>query len=194
MSVPSIILASTSKYRRELLQRLIPQFECRAPGVDEDSFRAPGVLPQTLAGILATAKAEAVSASNPDAIVIGSDQLVDLDGEILGKPGSEDGAVQQLMEMSGRSHRLITAVCVVSPDVQYDVVHFTTLTMRSLSEAEIRRYVNHDQPLDCAGSYKIESLGISLFERIETTDFTSIMGLPLISLSRHLRSLGISVP
>lgn len=194
MSVPSIILASTSKYRRELLQRLIPQFECQAPGVDEDAFHTSDVLPQLLAGILATAKAEVVAASNPDAIVIGSDQLVDLDGEILGKPGTEDGAVKQLMNMSGRSHRLVTAVCVVSPDVRYDLVHITTLTMRSLSEAEIRRYVKRDQPLDCAGSYKIESLGISLFEHIETTDFTSIMGLPLIPLSRHLRSLGVAVP
>ena len=193
MTLP-IVLASSSKYRRELLQRLVPEFRWQSPDVDEESFQYPGVVPESLATTLAGAKAEAVAKSHPDAVVIGSDQLADLNGEILGKPGSRDAAIVQLTRMSGQSHRLITAVCVIDPESRFDLLHITTLTMRTLSREEIERYVDRDQPLDCAGSYKIECLGISLFDHIETTDFTSIMGLPLIPLGKHLRSLGIHVP
>jgi septum formation protein len=194
MTTLPIVLASSSKYRRELLQRLVPEFRWQSPDVDEDSFLFSGVVPESLAAILAGAKAEAVAKNHPDAVVIGSDQLADLNGEILGKPGSRDAAIAQLTRMSGQSHRLITAVCVIAPESRFDLLHITTLTMRRLSREEIERYVDRDQPIDCAGSYKIECLGISLFDHIETTDFTSIMGLPLIPLGKHLRSLGIQVP
>lgn len=189
-----IVLASTSKYRRELLQRLIPHFECVAPKVDEESYHSDNRSPAQVAVLLAAAKAEQVAQSLPDAIVIGSDQVVDLDGKILGKPGTADRAVAQLSEMSGRSHRLLTAVCICSPGQQYELLHVTTLHMRELTRAEIQRYVDRDQPLDCAGSYKIESLGIALFDSIQTTDFTSIMGLPLMPVARQLRAMGIDVP
>jgi septum formation protein len=190
----SIVLASSSRYRRELLSRLILDFQCQSPDVDESTFHSPDISPERLARILASAKAENVAESNLDSIVIGSDQLVDLDGKVLGKPGSTNAAIEQLQSMSGKTHRLITAVSVLSPNARFDLTHVTRLHMRAMSDAEIERYVDRDQPLDCAGSYKIESLGISLFDRIETSDFTSIMGLPLIPLSRHLRTLGIHVP
>ncbi|MFN9719208.1 MAG: Maf family protein [Planctomycetota bacterium] len=192
--MPQMILASTSKYRRELLQRLVPEFVCQSPGVDENSWFREGRSPAQLATLLAAAKAESVFSQHPDAVVIGSDQVVDLNGRTLGKPGSREASVTQLSQLSGQTHRLLTAVCVCSPEIRYELLHITTLRMRALSLSEIHRYVDRDQPFDCAGSYQIESLGISLFDAIETTDFTSIMGLPLMPLASHLRSLGINVP
>jgi septum formation protein len=189
-----IILASTSIYRRELLSRLLPEFHCVAPGVDEHRFHSQGMSPDETAVRLAYEKSRAVAVRFPDAIVIGSDQLVDLDQQILGKPGSESSAVMQLLSMSGRTHRLLTAVCILSPRKQVQFVNTTTLTMRSLLTAEAECYVRRDQPLDCAGSYRIESLGISLFEKIETADFTAIMGLPLMQLSLVLRDFGVEIP
>ena len=129
-----------------------------------------------------------------ESIVIGSDQLVDLDRTVLGKPGSVPAAVDQLMSMSGKTHRLVTAVCVACSGQNVEFTNVTTLTMRTLTRGEATRYVERDQPIDCAGSYRIESLGIALFERIDTTDFTSIMGLPLIQLSSVLRDLGVTIP
>ena len=189
-----IILASTSVYRRELLSRLLPEFRCVAPEVDEPRFHGDGLSPEAIAVRLACEKSKAVALRFPGATVIGSDQLVDLDQRVLGKPGTEPSAVAQLMAMSGRSHRLLTAVCVIGPHKQAEFMNATTLTMRGLHTAEAERYVRRDQPLDCAGSYRIESLGISLFEKIETEDFTAIMGLPLMQLSLILRNFGVEIP
>ena len=194
MKRSQIILASTSRYRRELLNRVLTDFQCESPNVDEQAFHSPSITSLQLAERLAKEKAIAVARRFPDAIVIGSDQLVDLDGIVLGKPGTHDGAVLQLNSMSGKSHRLLTAVCVAGPDKQVEFVNETHLVMRTLTDAEVARYVEHDTPFDCAGSYKIECLGISLFDQIETDDFTAIMGLPLIELSRVLRDFGVSIP
>lgn len=189
-----LVLASSSIYRRDLLSRLVPEFMAIAPGVDERAWESRASGPQALAELLAREKALAVLTRYPAADVIGSDQLVDLDGQVLGKPGSVEAAVQQLLAMSGRCHRLLTAVCVVSGRDRHEFVNETRLWMRTLTAAEALRYVQRDQPLDCAGSYRIEGAGIGLFERIETDDFTSIMGLPLMALAAELRRRGYLIP
>ncbi|MFT3924838.1 MAG: Maf family protein [Myxococcales bacterium] len=194
-SSASLILASTSRYRHELLGRLGLPFRACAPDCDEDSFKGRGHAPQQLAELLARKKAESVARLEPDSFVIGSDQVVDLDGEILGKPGSVAAAERQLARLQGREHRLITAValCGPGPRVAFHT-DITRLRMRDLGDESIRRYVAHDQPLDCAGSYKIESLGIALFEHIECADYNAIAGLPLLALAGLLRAAGFSVP
>lgn len=194
MALP-LILASTSPYRRVLLERLGVPFSVRAPSCDEDAFKDGRLAPKELAERLALEKARSVALSEPEGHVIGSDQVVDLEGEILGKPGSVHAAERQLARLSGKEHRLITAVAVVGPDG--DVARHTDVTrlrMRSLSEQEIARYVAHDRPLDCAGSYKIECLGIALFEHIACADYSAISGLPLLALAELLRRRGCAVP
>jgi septum formation protein len=190
-----ILLASSSRYRRELLGRLLPCFDSVSPDVDEHAFHDLEPTPDSLAQRLAIEKTQAVFRRFPEAIVIGSDQLADLNGQVLGKPGTVSAAVDQLLSMSGKTHRLLTAVCIAAPGKPLiSIMDETRLTMRSLSPEDALRYVERDQPLDCAGSYKIESLGISLFEKIETEDFTAIMGLPLIQVSQSLRKLGVAIP
>lgn len=192
----NLILASTSPYRRALLERLGVPFQAVAPGIDEDRCQARDMVPRALTEALAREKAEAVASLHPDAIVIGSDQVADLDGRVLGKPGSVEAAIDQLRSMSGRSHRLITSVAVVHHERNLVATHtdLTSLTMRSLDDTALRRYVEADLPLDCAGSYKLESRGITLFERIVSDDHTAIVGLPLIALTTILRSLGLPIP
>ena len=190
-----ILLASSSRYRRELLGRLLPSFDFVSPDVDEHAFHDLEPSPDSLAQRLATEKTLAVFRRFPEAIVIGSDQLVDLNGTVLGKPGTVSAAVEQLLSMSGKTHRLLTAVCIASPGIPAtSIMNETQLTMRHLTADEALRYVERDQPLDCAGSYKIERLGISLFESIQTEDLTAIMGLPLIQVSQALRELGVAIP
>jgi septum formation protein len=192
---PSLILASTSRYRQQLLSRLKVPFIARAPDCDEDAWRH--LPPDEQAHVLAVRKAESIR--DPGALVIGSDQVVDLQGTVLPKPGTEQAAIGQLLLLSGRTHRLVTAVAVHQPDsgrteVATDV---HVLTMRALSPAAIAAYVRADAPLDCAGSYRLEGRGIALFDRIEadpeTADDTAIIGLPLMKLCRLLRSFGYDV-
>ena len=189
-----IVLASTSPYRRALLERLGLAFTPLAPACDEEALKDPALAPQALAETLAAAKATSLVAEQGEAIVIGSDQLVDLDGEVLGKPGSPEAAAAQLRRMRGRSHRLITAMALAHPDGLRRHTDVTTLTMRELDDAAIERYVAADRPLDCAGAYKLEARGIALFERIESEDHSAITGLPLIALCTHLRALGVAIP
>lgn len=190
-----LVLGSTSRYRRELLARLRVPFDVLAPEVDEEALQRSGAEPSSIALRLAVAKAASVAAKRSDAFVIGSDQVVDLDSEILGKPGDEARAREQLARLQGRTHRLVTAVALRAPDGTLRThVDVHRMTLRSLGAAEIERYVAAEQPLDCCGAYKIESLGIALFERIEGDDFTAIPGLPLIALGRLLRESGFDVP
>ncbi len=189
-----LILASTSRYRHALMARLGVPFEAVGSGVDETN---PGLGPDALALYLAEAKARAVPAE-PAALVIGSDQVVDLDGDVLGKPGSVEAAVDQLARLSGRSHRLITAVAVVDSERRCETaVDVHTLTMRQLPRETLRRYVEHDMPLDCCGAYRLEGRGIALFETIEadpvTADDTAIIGLPLMKLLAVLRRFGFDL-
>jgi septum formation protein len=191
--MPRLVLASTSPYRRDLLQRLGLAFEAVAPRCDEEALKDPSLPPRLLAQLLAREKALSVHES--DAFVLGSDQLVEIDGEVLGKPKSRERAVAQLARLAGRVHRLVTAFALVTPDGGIDEhVDVHTLHMRALSRAELERYVAADLPLDCAGSYKIERGGIALFERIEGADFTAITGLPLVALTTLLRRHGFALP
>lgn len=191
---PTLVLASTSPYRRRLLERLGVPFEVAAPDVDERALSADGTPPGELAERLARAKARAVAWSRQGAAVLGSDQVCSCDGRILHKPGTADGAVAQLSRLQGRSHQLCTAVAIVHAGRETAWIDRTTLVMRPLTDAQIRRYVARDEPLDCAGSYKLEEAGIALFDRIETQDHTAITGLPLLRLTRELVALGFDVP
>jgi septum formation protein len=193
-AVADLVLASTSPYRRMLLERLGVPFRTIAPEFDESSVSGEGRTPQELAEFLAASKAERVSLREPSCTVIGSDQLVAVAGRILGKPGTVQQAEAQLEAMAGRLHELITAVVVRLGDQVFAHTDVTRMQMRELSRDEIARYVAHDSPLDCAGSYKLEGRGIVLFERIESGDHTAITGLPLIWLTTTLRRLGYAVP
>ena len=189
-----LILASTSAYRRELLRRLGLAFEVCAPGVDETPL--PGERPADLAVRLALAKAQAVAQQHPGAVVIGSDQVADLHGEALGKPGNHANAVNQLRRQSGQAVVFQTAVAVVCLERQYAQCELATVKVRfrSISEAEIEAYLRAEPAYDCAGSAKSEGLGISLLERIDSDDPTSLIGLPLMRTCALLRELGIQVP
>jgi septum formation protein len=188
---PPLILGSTSRYRRELLERLRLPFEVHAPDVDETPH--PGEAPAALAQRLALAKAHAVAAAHPDAVVIGSDQVADLDGQPIGKPGTHERAVQQLRAMRGRSIVFQTAVAVVCRASGYEGTALVPVTVRfrDLSDAEIEHYLRTEQPYDCAGSAKCETLGIALLDAIESDDPTALVGLPLIRTSALLRAAGI---
>jgi septum formation protein len=191
-----LVLASTSPYRRELLARLAPSFRCASPGVDEAP--RPGEAPAALAARLAQAKAAAVAPACRGSIVIGSDQVADLDGRVLGKPGSAEAAVAQLAASSAREVVFHTAVCVLdardpggSPRTWVDA---TRVRFRTLDADTIRRYVRAERPFDCAGSFRVEGSGIALFERIQSEDPTALIGLPLIALARMLRACGLALP
>jgi septum formation protein len=193
--MPEIILASTSPYRRMLVERFGITFRCESPGVDEDPWKDRGLTPEQLVDQLSEAKAATIAARFPDAVVIGSDQVVALDSEILGKPGTRASAAAQLRHLSGTTHRLVTGIVVLtSRGVIARHIDTTTLRMRELSDQEIDRYLNIDESWDCAGSYKLESLGISLFTSVESQDPTAMIGLPMIALAMALRTAGMAVP
>jgi septum formation protein len=188
-----IILASTSRYRRALLERLGIAFECADPKTDETA--RPAEARAITAVRLAQAKARAVSANYPDALIIGSDQVASCDGARLGKPGTHENAVRQLSAMSGKTARFDTAVALLdSASGKLDTkVVACDVMFRQLSAQQIERYLRLEQPYDCAGSAKIEGLGITLVERIETEDPTSLIGLPLIALTQMLADAGAPV-
>lgn len=187
-----LLLASTSPYRRELLQRLRLPFECISPRVDETPL--PGEAPSTLASRLAEAKATAVLAAHPDAWVIGSDQVADLGGRVLGKSGDFETAVAQLRAMSGREVAFHTALCVIGPGFRESAIDTTRVQLRELGDDEIARYLQAEPAFDCAGSFKAEGLGIALFEAIDSRDPTALVGLPLIATARLLRKAGFRIP
>lgn len=194
MSTPTLVLGSTSRYRAELLRRLWPDFEQRAPGTDESPL--PGETPRERALRLAVAKARAVAAELEDALVIGSDQVAELEGLVLDKPGTAERARAQLAACSGREVHFHTALCVHDTRSGEDLAHVdhTRVYFRDLDDGEIARYVERERPLDCAGSFKCEGLGISLFERIDNEDPSALVGLPLIALARLLREAGVALP
>lgn len=198
-SPPALFLASTSSYRRELLARVHPSFQCAAPGVDETRLdQETGI---ALVGRLARAKARAVAARHPEAFVIGSDQAAALpDGSggeiILGKPGTQARCIEQLRSCSGRTLVFLTAVAVVRDcdDCAIEFVDTTRVTFRVLDEATVERYVAREAPIDCAGAFRSEGLGISLCESIDSADPSALIGLPLIRLCAVLRRVGFRIP
>lgn len=187
-----LVLGSTSRYRRELLTRLNLPFTVAAPAVDETPL--PGETPHALALRLALAKAQAVAALQPEAIVIGSDQVADLHGQSLGKPGNHERATAQLRQMRGQTVVFQTAVAVVAPGFSQVELAPVQVRFRDLSDAEIERYLRAEQPYDCAGSAKSEGLGITLLDAIDSDDPTALIGLPLIRTSRLLRAAGLVLP
>ncbi len=191
---PTLVLASTSPYRAQLLTRLGLPFETASPEVDERA--RPDEAPEALVTRLAQAKAEAVAPAHPDSLIIGSDQVAVIDGEILGKPGSHDKALEQLRRAAGRSVTFHTGLCLLdSRSGRHQAlcepfrVHF-----RELSDEQLQRYLERERPYDCAGSFKSEGLGITLFRRLEGDDPNALVGLPLIRLVELLGNVGVELP
>jgi septum formation protein len=191
MTDPVLILGSTSRYRRELLSRLRLPFDVVAPQVDETP--RPGEAPADLALRLALEKARDVAKRHPDAVVIGSDQVADLDGEPIGKPGTHERAVEQLTRMSGRTLVFQTAVAVVRRATGFEACALAPVrvSVRTLQRQEIEHYLHLEQPYDCAGSAKSETLGIALLTSIDSDDPTALVGLPLIRTCELLRRCGM---
>lgn len=192
-----LVLASGSPHRAAMLRRLNLPFSQMSPGTDETA--GPDELPRALAGRLARDKALAVRDArlwNEPVVIIGSDQVAALGTARLRKPGSEDRARAQLARMSGQTVHFFTALCLVDTATgrEFSALDTTIVRLRRLSDAEIDQYIAIEQPLDCAGSFKVESLGISLFDAVDSQDPTALVGLPLISLCHGLRKFGIAIP
>lgn len=192
-ALPRIVLASTSPFRRELLSRLGLPFETANPAVDET--RLAGESPEATALRLSEAKARAVGAQYPDALIIGSDQVACLNGEIFGKPGTHENAVRQLQTMRGRQVNFFTGLCLLN--TENGVAHVlgvpTLVTFRDLSDREIENYLHREQPYNCAGSAKSEGLGIAVIASMEGEDPNALIGLPLIALCKLLRLENVNV-
>lgn len=191
-----IVLASTSIYRREQLNTLGIPFDCLKPLFNEDLMKHTIVdelnSPHEIAQKLSFEKG--ASLAKESVITISGDQLVAFEGQILGKPGSHEKSLEQLLKLQNKTHELVTACTVFDGLTPFPILNITHVTLKKLTPAQIRIYVDLDQPWDCAGSYKIEKHGIQLIDSIKTDDFTSIQGLPLISLAKILGSLNISIP
>jgi len=193
-SSPQILLASSSRYRQGLLDRFLDDYESIAPGVDETAEE--GEEPAALATRLARTKAESVSSTNRDALVIGADQLAVLEDTVLGKPGDHQKAVEQLLAASGKALSFLTAVCVLDPISRrrYEHTDRTTVRFRQFDRRLADNYLHHDKPYDCAGSFRIEGAGFVLFESVTTDDPTALIGLPMIWLAGTLKELGYLQP
>jgi septum formation protein len=193
-SAPAIFLASSSTYRRALLARFLDEFEAVDPDIDESN--AEGLEPASLATHLARKKAEAVAATSPRALVIGSDQLAVLDEHVLGKPGDHQKAVEQLVAASGKAVRFLTAVCILDPVTRgrYEHTDTTTVHFRRFDRRLAEAYLRRDEPYDCAGSFKLEGAGFVLFESVHAEDPTALIGLPMIWVADRLLQLGYLLP
>jgi len=192
---PTLVLGSSSPYRRELLARLGLPFEVHSPDVDEapQAHERPARLAERLALSKATAVVQNLQGLHQDPIVIGSDQVADLNGQCLGKPGNHERAVEQLRAMSGQTVLFHTAVTVSRPSTGHIGTHLSTVKVvfRTLDESTIETYLRREQPYDCAGSSKVEGLGIALLSSVQSDDPTSLIGLPLIALTQLLREAGL---
>jgi len=193
-SAPQILLASSSRYRQGLLDRFLNDYESLSPAVDETAEEAEE--PAALATRLARTKAEAVSSTHREALVIGADQLAVLENMVLGKPGDHQKAVEQLLAASGKALSFLTAVCVLDPVSRrrYEHTDITTVRFRQFDRRLADDYLHHDKPYDCAGSFKIEGAGFVLFESVTTDDPTALIGLPMIWLAGKLKELGYLLP
>jgi septum formation protein len=193
-SAPRILLASSSRYRQGLLDRFLNDYQTVSPDIDESPYE--NETPEELARRLARTKAETVSKSNRNALIIGADQLAVLNGEVLGKPGDHEKAVEQLLAASGHSVAFLTAVCVLDPETRrrYEHMDRTTVRFRRFDRRLADFYLHHDKPYDCAGSFRIEGAGFVLFESVQTDDPTALVGVPMIWLAGTLRELGYLLP
>lgn len=193
-SPPRLVLASSSRYRKALLDRLGLPYASVSPDIDESAL--PGEIPDVTVRRLALSKAQRVAADFPEALIIGSDQVAVLEGRVLGKPGNHDAAAAQLQAMSGSETLFHTALVLfdAASGRSDSAVVPTKVRMRTLSAAQIERYLRRDEPYDCAGSAKIEALGITLVESVHSSDPTALIGLPLIALTGMLQRAGIELP
>ena len=193
-SAPTIILASSSTYRRGLLDRFLDSYETVTPGVDESNEQE--LAPAELATHLARKKAEAIASNAREALIIGADQLAVLDDQVLGKPGDHQKAVEQLLAASGKAVTFLTAVCILDPigRARYEHTDKTTVRFRQFDRRLAEAYLRHDKPYDCAGSFKLEGAGFVLFDSVETDDPTALIGLPMIWLADRLLQLGYLLP
>lgn len=188
-----IVLASTSIYRQAQLKTLGIPFTAEKPLIDEEKEKDLSLSPKDLALKLSFLKAQSLAKEGQ--ITIGGDQLVSFQSQILGKPGTQEKAIEQISRMQNQSHELITALTIFDGDTSYQqVLNITTMTLKKLSREQIKKYVELDNPIDCAGSYKIEKHGIQIIAGIQTTDFTAIQGIPLLELSKVLEPMGVSIP
>ncbi|MEM9401715.1 MAG: Maf family protein [Pseudomonadota bacterium] len=193
-SARNIFLASTSMYRRGLMDRILTSYEAVAPGIEESN--PDGLPPDELAPYLARRKAEAIAAKAPNGLVIGADQLAILNDRVLGKPGDHATAVEQLLAASGKSVRFLTAVCLLDPvgRNRYEHTDITTVRFKPFDRRLAEAYLRIDEPYDCAGSFKVESAGFVLFRSVESTDPTALIGLPMIWVTDRLLELGYLLP
>ncbi len=191
---PRLVLASTSPFRREILQKLGLSFDTAAPDVDETMEDEES--PETLVSRLAESKARAVADDWPNALIIGSDQVACVDGEILGKPGSRQNAVKQLTQTAGKTVTFYTGLCLLNSGSQQAQIscELFKVHFRQLNEVQIGRYLDHEQPFNCAGSFKSEGMGITLFSKLEGDDPNALIGLPLIRLVEMLGNEGVELP
>ena len=189
----SVVLASTSPHRRDLMQRLAVPVLAVDPNLDESPYKALGLRPADLVQQLSEAKARAVGSAHPEALIVGSDQCAEIDGRILGKPKTVEAARDQLSLLCGRGHRLLTGLCVLDSRTGRCQLHLDehVLHMRPLTRAQIERYVERDRPMDCAGGYRIEASGMTLFEHIDGQDYTAVIGLPMMRLVTMLLQAGL---
>jgi 7-methyl-GTP pyrophosphatase len=189
-AAPRIVLASSSSYRRGLLDRFLDSYETVSPDIDESAY--PASEPEALVALLARKKAEAVSSTQRNALVIGADQIAVVEERVLGKPGDHQHAIEQLLAASGKAVRFLTAVCILEPVSRrrFEHVDTTTVRFRQFDRRLAESYLRHDKPYDCAGSFKIEGAGFVLFESVSTDDPTALIGLPMIWLSGRLQELG----
>lgn len=189
-----IILASSSVYRREQLERLNIEFSALAPDVDEEPLKRKIPDHIELSRQLACLKAKAVASAHPEAIVIGGDQVASFGETILSKPKTPQVAFKQLKSLAGKEHRLVTSLAIITDGQQHLHTCVATMKMRPLTDEQIIKYIDVDKPLHSCGSYRLEALGISLFETIDCEDYTSIIGIPLMWTAKTLTKLGVSVP
>ena len=189
-----IILASTSIYRKQQLERLNISFLALSPNVDEEALKIEMPNPVHLSRELALLKARNISSLYDDAVVIGGDQVATIDQAILSKPGTKERAFEQLQSLAGKEHELVTSVAIIADGQEYINTSIAKMKMRQLTGEQIARYINNDAPLYSCGSYRLEALGISLFEHIECDDYTAIIGIPLMWTARTLSKIGVPVP
>ena len=189
-----IILASTSIYRKQQLERLNIPFSTASPDINEASLKNKNLDHFTLSRELSLLKARNISSTFKDAIVIGGDQVASFNHAILSKPKTKQKALQQLLSMTGKEHQLVTSLAIIANGREYIHTCIANMKMRHLTEEQIIRYIDIDEPLQSCGSYKLEALGISLFEKIDCDDYTSIIGIPLMWTAKLLSELGIEIP
>lgn len=189
-----VILASTSTYRIEQLKNFGLEFRALPPPIDEESLKTRHLSPLQLSRYLACKKAKSISQKHPHDLIIGADQLVNLKGKILGKPHSRGNAIAMLQKMSGKTHKLITSLCLIYKGHKFVETVVAKITLRKLGRDEIISYVYRDSPLDCAGSYKFELSGLSLVKKMSVSDPSSLVGIPLISLTKLLLKTGVPIP